>query len=513
MNRSFYLLLPFLFVCCSLSSIAQQSIEFPKTVNLIKMTDPGIAIVGTDDALYGIDKQGKTLWNNEKLKKVEAERVEVLSGSELIFVSDKGLLARNRVLNVSDGREYANTGTKGENIFGARIVHGTNQLWVMPGGKKIDVWNIDNNQKIYSLQPHTKLNIATDKSASLTATFAGMQPITYTGDKHAILHLTLGHLGRYDLMNGEAQWLFDFKAYKPKADKGDVASNPSNGFSVMKVDPVSETLYFPFRDILISVNLTTGIAHWDVKANKTGKIRDMHIIDEGILVLTYTGLQLIDKQSGTPIWKKPLKIKGADEGLLIEDEGTFYAVSKSSIVKIDLKNKQTQTLTDKIKFQGGDSFSNLEIIEDILVLSGRQNAALVDKHSGQILKTVFYKKPGPGFLTIAQNMALASVAIASTMNSQRVNSLAGNRTYYQYTPQLMRTRSGSSAKANTLYISTKFKDADAKGFGVARVNKANGETTEKIVIGDREPIYDVDEQSATIFFKSGKQSIGIKNIQ
>ena len=409
------------FLC--LPMFGQKNLDFPKDINLIKMTDPGVAIVGTDDALYGVNSEGTILWKNEKLKKVEAERVEILPGSELVFVSDKGLLARNRALNVLDGREYANSGTKGENIFGARVIHGTNQLWVMTGPKEVDVWDIDNNQKLYSLKPHNNREIASAKSASLTATFAGMQPITYTESKNAILHLALGHLGRYDLKSGKAQWLFDFKPYKLKGDKGDVASNPGDGFSVMKVDTETGTLYFPLRDMLIAIDMKTGASRWDVKANKTGKVRDMYIIDEGVLVLTYNGLQLIDNGSGNEIWDKPIKIKGADEGLLINDNGTFYMVSKNSVVKIDLENKRAETLTDKVKFQGGDSFKNIEAFESTIVLSGSQNLVSIEKKSGKIINSIYYKKPGPGLVTVAQNMALAAVAFTSTMNSYNINKM------------------------------------------------------------------------------------------
>ena len=40
---------------------AQKTKTFPKEINSIKMTAPGVAVVGTDDALYGIDKDGKEL--------------------------------------------------------------------------------------------------------------------------------------------------------------------------------------------------------------------------------------------------------------------------------------------------------------------------------------------------------------------------------------------------------------------------------------------------------------------
>ncbi|MEL7144930.1 MAG: PQQ-binding-like beta-propeller repeat protein [Bacteroidota bacterium] len=516
MNNFFKHTILALAVLCSNFLLAQTQKEFPKDINLIKMTASGVAVVGTDDALYGVDANGKELWSNKKLKKVEAERVEVLNGSELIFVSDKGITSRNRVINVLNGIEYANTGTKGENIFGVRVVHGTNQLWVMPGNKYIDVWDIDSNKKLYNLQTSTEYGIAVNKSVALTATFEGMQPITYVGNKEAILHVGLGSLGRYDLTTGTIKWMFDFKPYKlkkPDGDKGDRASNPSKGFAIMKLDEQLRTLYFPFRDMLIAIDTETGTPKWDIKANKSGKVRDMFVTKDGILVLTAKGLQLIDIATGTEKWDKPMKIKGAEEGLLINDGDDFYAVSKGTIVKIDVASKKAATLTEKIKFQGNESFSVLEIINNIIVLSSSQNLVGVDKNSGKIQYAVYYKKPGPSLGTIAQNMALAAVALASTMNSMQVNSQAGNSTYYQYTPALMTNGSNSKEVGNINYISTKFKGADANGFGVARVDKATGKTLEKIVIGDRDPVYDVDENKGLIYYKAGKKSLAIKQIK
>ena len=489
---------------------------FPKDVNLIKMTEPGIAVVGTDDALYGIDQTGKILWQNEKLRKVEENRVEILSGSELIFVSDKGMLARNRVLNVLTGEEYANTGTKGENISAARVVHGTNQLWVSAGEKKIDVWDIQTNRKLYELELNTPFGVELDRSAALTATYSGIQPITYTGDHSAILSLGLAHLGEYNLQTGKAKWMFNWKPYKikkPNGDKGDRSSKPSTGSAVMKLDNSTNTLYFPFRDMLIAVDAKSGATKWDVKANKTGKVRDIYVTKEGILVLTLKGLQLIDKSSGAEKWDKPLKIKGAESGLMLRDNGAFYVVSKNSVVKVDVAGKSAKALTEKIKFQGGETFSGMEIIDDVLVLSASQNVVGVNKNSGKVLFSTYYKAPGAGLVAMAQNMALATVAMASTMNSMNVNSQAGNSTYYQYTPAMISAGgSATTDTGNNMYISTKFKDADVKGFGVAQVDKQSGKLLKKIVVGDRDPIYDVDEKAALIYFKSDKKSVSVKSI-
>lgn len=521
MKRIQSLFLLTLLTMMSVNSAAQTKVDFPKGVNLIKMTDAGVAIVGTDDALYGIDKNGKELWKNEKLRKVEANRVEILSGSELIFVSDKGLMARNRVLNVLDGTEYANPGKGSANIFAARVIHGANQLWVHNSGFKgvdVNVWDIETNTLLYNFKPGP-YPVAMDESAAMTNTFAGAQPVTYTGKNTAIIHLGLAQLGEFDLNTGKAIWAFNWKPYKVKLahdGKGHHPSKPSRGFAVMKLDEVNDVLYFPFSERLIAVDAKTGAPKWGPKDGKTGQVRDMYITDEGVLILTLKGLNLINKSTGEPIWDKPIKLKGASESLLIKDGDTFYAVSKRSVIEVDVQNRTTKALAEKIKFQGGESFTSLESFEDVLVLSSSHNAIGINKKDGGIAHSTYYKEPGMGIVEIAQNMALAGVAMAATMNSQRINSQnssGGSYTYHQYTPRMMASReSGQAASGNIKYMSTKFKGDDASGFGVARVDIKTGETSDKIVIGSREPIYAVDEVGKLIYYKSGKNSIEIKSI-
>jgi len=260
--------------------------------------------------------------------------------------------------------------------------------------------------------------------------------------------------------------------------------------------------------------MKTGAAKWDPKANKTGKIQDMYVIDEGILILTPKGVSLVDKTTGAEKWDKPIKIKGADASILYNDNGIFYSISKGSIVKINLAARTAEALTDKIKFKGGESLGNMEIFGDVMVMSSSNNVVGINKNSGEILYAVYYKPPGPSLATIAGNMALAGVAMASTLNSQKLAIQNGNKYYYQYTPRMLANRgSATSNSGNIMYISTKFNDGDAKGFGVARIDKKTGKTTAKIVVGSREPVYSVNEQTGMIFFKSGKDKVESKAIK
>ena len=492
--------------------------DFPGKINLVKMSDAGVAIVGTNDALYGINDQGKILWTNEKLRKVEAERVQILSGTELVFISDKGMFSRNRVLDANTGKEYANSGTKGDNIIGVRVLHGTNQLWTLKGTRGINTWNLDTNTLQYGWGRHEiKSNIAVDKMASLTWTFSGAQPLLYTGKNSAIVHLNLSHLANVDLKTGKDIWKFDWKPYKKGKDAK--ASTISNGYSAMKLDEETGTLYFPYINQLVAIDVNTGAAKWHPKkGGKTGKVLSMFVTKDGVLALTPKGLHLVNKATGNLVWKKPIKIKNAVESILLQDDKDFFAISKGSIIKIDVANKSTKVLTQKIKFSGKESFESLEIVDDLIILSASQNVAAFNKNTGEKVHQTYLKAPGSSLLAITQNLVLATVAVAATANSQRINSRSAtpgsSYKYHSYTPAVMKSGGSASEKnGDIMYISTKFKDADAKGFGIAKVNKKTGEIVEKIIIGDRDPLYAINHNKGKFFYKSDKNTLAMKSLK
>ena len=491
-------------------SFADEIINFPKEVNFIKMTAVGIAVVGTDDALYGVDRNGKQIWKNDKFRKIDEKRIEVLTGSELIIVTGGFKGGGTHIVNVLDGKIIAIEG----NLYGARVAHGVNQVWTNTRFHENYVWDISSNTKLYTQTINLPYGLSSTNPAPNRRNFSGEQPITYTSEHTAILHLGLAQLGEYDLETGKAIWEFDWSPYKvkkPKGDKGDRPSKPGNGWAMMILDNSTNTLYFPFRNMLIAVDSKTGKAKWDIKANKVSKIFRMFDTDEGIVIHTVKGIDLIDKKTGKLIWDKPIKVKGSG-GLLINDGSIFYLVAKKSIEKIDIANRKSTALTEKIKFEGGDSFVGFELLDNTIVLYGSQNIVGVDKNSGKIQYSTYYKAPGPSVGDIAKAAALTGVAMTATMNSYNLNKQAGNKTYFQYTPAMQEANGTTTDAGTSIYISTKFKDADAKGFGIAKIDKTNGNTKDKIVIGDRDPIYAVDENNGIIFFKSDKESITIKSL-
>lgn len=513
MYKSCMLIFALVLSAFSLTAQDTWSKDFPKEVNFVKTMPLGVAIVGTQDALYGYNKDGERLWENAKLKKVDKLWVQHLSGSELIYVIDKGILGRNRVLNMFTGEIYQ------EDLFvmGAKIVHSTNSLWIVDTNQDVYCIDIESQEvrwvkKKYEIAFHG-FHFTSLGSGKVSLT--GTQPFTYTSRTTAIVHPGPGTLGEIDLNTGSYKWAVDFKPYKfkkPGKKDPDVASSPADGFATMKLSNDQSTLYFPFRDKLMAIDAKSGKSLWDEKAHKgMGRVRDIYITEKGLLTLTTTGIFMINPKNGARVWDKPLKLKGAAESLLVQDNDDFYAVSKKYLVKVDINKPAIKQLTDKIKFSGGETFTDISVEDNMVVLSSYQNIVGIDKNSGKVEYQVFYPKPGPSFATIAGNIALAAVAAAATMQSysHNMNSAnGGSFSYYQYTPTYMSEGGSRTLESSQfMYISTKFKGDGASGFGLAKVDRITGETTDKIVIGDREPVYDVDESASVIYFKSDKKAI------
>ena len=514
MYKSCMLIIALVLASLGLNAQETWSEEFPKEVNFVKTTPLGVAIVGTQDALYGYNEKGEKLWENPKLKKVEKLWVEHLSGSELLYVIDKGMLGRNRVINMFTGEIYM------EDLFvlGAQVVHPTNDLWIIDQDKSVHCIDIESKTEKWAAKGydvafygHHFIGLGNGK-----ITLSGNQPFTYTSRSTAIVHPGAGTLGEIDLNTGKYNWAVDFKPFKfkkPGKKDPDATSAPADGFATMKLNNDRSVLYFPFRDKLLAIDTKTGQSLWDEKAHKgMGRVRDIHITNKGILTLSTTGIYMVNASTGVQEWKKPLKLKGASESLLVQDGDDFFAVSKKYLVKVDINKPALKQLTDKIKFDGGETFTDISVEDDMVVLSSFQNIVGIDKNSGKINYQVYYKKPGASFATIAGNIALAAVAAAATMSSYANNmhnaDAFGNFTYYQYTPAYISEGGSRTLESDQyMYISTKFKDADANGFGLAKVDRMTGETTDKIVIGDREPVYDVDEGASVIYFKSDKKAI------
>ncbi|RYF91771.1 MAG: hypothetical protein EOO03_00520, partial [Chitinophagaceae bacterium] len=102
-------------VLASLFATAQKGTDwkknFPSKINWYKITDAGVLVVGTNDALYGVNPaDGKEAWKIDKIENIQEENYDPIEGTPYIVLAKRGLLkSSNNIVDVVTGKIIANT--------------------------------------------------------------------------------------------------------------------------------------------------------------------------------------------------------------------------------------------------------------------------------------------------------------------------------------------------------------------------------------------------------------------
>ena len=109
------LLIFMLISAISSMSIAQNANDwtktFPSKIKWYKITDAGVLVVGTNDALYGISPtDGKEIWKNDDIENIQEGNYDPIEGTPYIVLAKRGLMkSSNKIVDVVTGKEVANT--------------------------------------------------------------------------------------------------------------------------------------------------------------------------------------------------------------------------------------------------------------------------------------------------------------------------------------------------------------------------------------------------------------------
>jgi outer membrane protein assembly factor BamB len=99
----------------ALQAAAQQGTDwtktFPSKVKWYKITDAGILVAGTNDALYGINpSDGKETWKIDHIENIQEENYDPIEGTPYIVLAKRGLLKSvNNVVDVVTGKVTIST--------------------------------------------------------------------------------------------------------------------------------------------------------------------------------------------------------------------------------------------------------------------------------------------------------------------------------------------------------------------------------------------------------------------
>ena len=289
----------------SLFSMAQKATDwtknFPSKIKWYKITDAGILVVGTNDALYGVSpSDGKEVWKIDQIENIQEENYDPIEGTPYIVLAKRGLFKSvNNIVDVVTGKITVNTKDLGLAAVTKRIYlmksnsvlfYGTGST----GKPTLMMVNLGSGQKVWE---QSKLF---EKNSEQIVSEAGE-----TAD--GIFIATTRNIYKLNKQSGEALYSIDMKsdlpmAAPPKEEKkglGGMFKVPQFGKAIDKGANEQATMtsadffqkdepgiiHFWNQDILTAFNVSDGKEVWkrvELPSPVTNIIYDTH----GMLVAT-----------------------------------------------------------------------------------------------------------------------------------------------------------------------------------------------------------------------------------
>lgn len=270
---------------------------------------------------------------------------------------------------------------------------------------------------------------------------------------------------------------------------------------------------------LTVLDKNTGAEKW---SQKIKGIQIDQLTGAGIMYRDEEGsIGLID-YTGNLSWSSKDMIKGP--GVLRAkpslDQEVFYSDGK--VYHVNLANGNKKVIIDKVEFNEKETPDNLEFTGSNFVLSSSQNMLGFDQN-GRVEYQQHWASPK---ISLGARIALRTLQVAmvtaAAMNAARQGATEG----YSYAPSSISKQYGAQreffegmAQAMGDIANQRFKATLQRGIysfiltdvgggiGLYKVDKISGKELGKIVLDDKEPIYDVDPENGMIFYKPSKKEV------
>jgi len=282
------------------------------------------------------------------------------------------------------------------------------------------------------------------------------------------------------------------------------------------------------KNFLNYLDPTTGIITFEKPVKVDGMVIGIVPLSSGILYITSESMNILDPTSGTLKWKKSIRTMPQ---LTAQYNGKIYAFDYKT-KKLMIVDEQTEAVSKQsdfeLKFLGGETPRNLEVLDDGIFIYSDQNVAKFG-FDGTVKFQEYYPAPRESgwkrALLYAEAVRGAYVGVSAYYVSgvmaavedevKQEDAVAG-----EIVSQVSNAYGELGAQASS-YAATAFKQANArlkatmsgrdfmfimskqdKTIELLKVSKSTGKVDGRIDLGkDREPIYAVDDISGQVYYR------------
>lgn len=325
--------------------------------------------------------------------------------------------------------------------------------------------------------------------------------------------------------------LFDYKTQsglwgkkgKGLAIKGGIYDYLDAGNGMLLVSQTSSKNYLNYLDP------SSGLITFEKPVKVDGHVVGIVPLSDGILYITTESMNILDPSTGSLKWNKSIQ---TTPQLTAQYNGKIFAFDYKSktLMVVDEQTEKVRELSGfQLKFSGGESPRNLEVMEDGVFLYSDQNVAKFD-FDGKVKFQGYFPAPKePGWKRallyaeavrgayIGATSYYVSGVMASVENDVRqedavagevVNQLGS--AYGDLGDQASSYASMALKQANARYKATMsgrdfmfIMSKQEKNIELLKVSKSTGKVEGRIDLGkDREPIYAVDDITGQVYYST-----------
>ena len=279
---------------------------------------------------------------------------------------------------------------------------------------------------------------------------------------------------------------------------------------------------------------SAGVITFEKPVKVDGHVVGIVPLSEGILYVTTESMNILDPTTGTLKWGKSIQTTPQLTAQFNDKIYAFNYKSKTLMVVDEQTEKVSELSGFQLKFSGGESPRNLEVMEDGVFLYSDQNVAKFD-FDGKVKFQGYFPAPKePGWkraLLYAEAVRGAYVGatsyyvsgvMASVENEVRqedeiagevVNQL-GNA-YGELGDQASSYATMAFKQANARYKATMsgrdfmfIMSKQDKNIELLKVSKSTGKIEGRIDLGkDREPVYAVDDITGQVYYSTDNKEL------
>lgn len=516
---------------CTLAQAAQVdpawTLEFDREINWQSLSEAGYLVIGTDDGLHGVNPaDGKVVWSLDQFKKMPKDFLEMLPGTQFGAITYKGglmgMLTTTSIVDMITGKILWDTAAldlgncSGQYYLpeaGGVLILGTTKT----GKQKVQLVDLATGQPLWASEdwykaskPPALFSISEEKK--LRMAIMGNQRPVFLPDGNFLEVMSPMGLRKMNAKDGSILWSADHKF--------DLVPAPRHGYAHIVLSDDGKTAYVPDDNTVIAFDTQSGKVLWEKPEKLRGIAYQMELTPKGLVVRGGAGgsdpkgkpfIMTLDPKTGAKQWKKPFKdLESASSFVIDGDRIIIYA--DQEIHTIDIASGEHTEIADKIKLGDGEIPHTLEMHKDGYLLISTQNLAVYDKSGKQVYHT-YNRAPQAGMLAKIASTALimaANAASAADGYARAQASSTGTASYTLITknPVMSQRFQQSETSKNFVYMMADVGPGGQKaGAGVIQVDKVSGQNQKSVVLGTKDPVYEVDEIGGKLFFKSGKSEI------